>query len=253
LLEWLGWDSFEFEKASCLFGYFFPDLCAFYARSYYAPFWCDVCNSSNHNINSCPYYAYYAHPESSLPLVQCTGLEVGECFTLVARFGMNNACCGLEDTFNMEQNLVDTPLEECRDAFVHEESLNLACDNVLPSLLDSSHVYTFCSQPSFSPELDSDVLIDNFEICDSNVDMGYKDNMFNTLGGNFKTFESLGYFSGYDAAFDPYCLYLVDKLRKILWNAFFVFSFDFSMAFSLIKRALTFFVLILCMLSCCQA
>jgi len=34
---------------------------------------------------------------------------------------------------------------------------------------------------------------------------------------------------------------------------FFVFAFDFSMAFSLMKRALTFFVLILCMLSYGQA
>ena len=38
-----------------------------------------------------------------------------------------------------------------------------------------------------------------------------------------------------------------------MWNTFFDFSFDFSMAFSLIKRALIYFVLILCMLSYCQA
>jgi len=63
---------------------------------------------------------------------------------------------------------------------------------------------------------------------------------------------TLGYFSGYDVDFDPYCMYLVDKPRQILWNTFFVFSFDFSMAFALIKRALTFFALILCMLSYCQ-
>jgi len=45
----------------------------------------------------------------------------------------------------------------------------------------------------------------------------------------------------------------VDKPGKIMWNTFFDFSFDFSMAFSLIKRALTFFALILCMLSYYQA
>ena len=95
--------------------------------------------------------------------------------------------------------------------------------------------------------------IDNFEICDSNVDVGYADNIFHMLGGNVETFESLGNFSGYNAALDSYYIKLVDKPRKILWNAFFVFSFDFSTAFSLMKRALTFFVLILCMLSCCQA
>jgi len=53
------------------------------------------------------------------------------------------------------------------------------------------------------------------------------------LGGNVETFESLGIFSGYDAALDPYCIYVVDKPRKILWNTFFAFSFDFSMAFNL--------------------
>jgi len=57
LLERIAWDSFEFEKASRLYGYSFPNPCAFYARSYYDPFWCDMCNFSNHNANSCPYYA----------------------------------------------------------------------------------------------------------------------------------------------------------------------------------------------------
>ena len=73
------------------------------------------------------------------------------------------------------------------------------------------------------------------------------------LGGNVETFESLGYFSGYDAALDPYCINLVGKPRKILWNTFFISSFDFSIAFYLMKRALTFFALILCMLSYSQA
>ena len=40
------------------------------------------------------------------------------------------------------------------------------------------------SQPSFSPALDFDVPIDNFEISDSNVDMGNKDNALNMLGRN---------------------------------------------------------------------
>ena len=95
--------------------------------------------------------------------------------------------------------------------------------------------------------------IDNLTICDSHVDLRYEDNMFNVHCGNVDTFESLGYFSGYYAALDPYCLYLVDKSRKIMWGTFFDFSFDFSMALSLIKRALIFFALILCMLSYCQA
>ena len=45
----------------------------------------------------------------------------------------------------------------------------------------------------------------------------------------------------------------MDEPRKILWNTFFDFSFDFSMAFTLIKRALMFYALILCMFSYCQA
>ena len=91
---------------------------------------------------------------------------------------MNNALCGLEDTFYMEHNLVDTPLEGCRDVFMHEGSSSLAYDKVLPSSLENSHVSTFCSQPSFFPECTIDVRINNFEICNSNVDMGYADNMF---------------------------------------------------------------------------
>ena len=55
----------------------FSDPCAFYARSYYAPLWCDLCNTSAYNASSCPYYACYVHSNSPLPLTQCTGIEVG--------------------------------------------------------------------------------------------------------------------------------------------------------------------------------
>ena len=71
---------------------------------------------------------------------------------------------------------------------------------------------------------------DNFEICDSKVDMGYADNMFNMLGANVENFESLGSLCGYDATLDQYCIDLVDMPRKIMWNTIFDFSFDFSMA-----------------------
>jgi len=103
---------------------------------------------------------------------------------------------------------------------MHEESPSLACKNVLASALEHSHVSTFCSQPSLSPEYTYDVPIDNFEIVDSNVDMGYADNMLHVLGGNVETFESLGNFSGYNVALDPYCINLVDKPRNFLWNAY---------------------------------
>ena len=73
--------------------------------------------------------------------------------------------------------------------------------------------------------------------------------MFHMLGGNNDNFKSLGYFSGYDAALDPCCTYLVDKPRKIMWHTFFGFSFYFYMAFTLIKRALIFFVMLFSVLS----
>ena len=44
-----------------------------------------------------------------------------------------------------------------------------------------------------------------FEIYDSNVDMGDKEYMFNTLHGNAENFESRGYLSGFDASLDLYC------------------------------------------------
>jgi len=70
-----------------------------------------MCNSSVHNVS--PYYACYTHSDLSLPLTQSMRLKVGEPFGFVASFGMNNALCGLEDTFDMEHNLFDTPLEGC--------------------------------------------------------------------------------------------------------------------------------------------
>ena len=87
------------------------------------------------------------------------------------------------------------------------------------------------------------------KLCDFNVDLGLENNMFNMLGRNDENFGSLRYFSGYDAALDPHWIYLEDKPRKIMWSTFFYFSFDFSMAFGLLKRALNFFVTVLLMLS----
>jgi len=109
---------------------------------------------------------------------------VGEPFGLGASFGMNNALCGLQDTFDMEHNLVDTLLEGCRDVFMHKGSPSLACENILLSPLEHSNVFTFCAQPSISPEYTYDVPIENFEICDFNVDISNEDNVHNTLGGN---------------------------------------------------------------------
>ena len=101
--------------------------------------------------------------------------------------------------------------------FVHEGSPSLGSDLIVPNPLDHFHVSNMRSQPSSSSiELDFDVPIDNFEICDFNVDMGYVDNVFNVLGGNLENYESLGYLCGYDAALGLYSIYLEDKPRKIM-------------------------------------
>jgi len=158
-----------------------------------------------------------------------------------------------EGIFNEVHYLARTPLQGHYDVFVHEESFSFVAIYVIPNSLERSHLSLMHSQPSCSPKCFVDVPNDISKLCDSNIDMGYADNMFHMLGGNVETFESLGNFSGYNAALDLYCINLVDKPRKILWNTFFAFSFDFSMAFSLIKRALIFFALILCMIFYCQA
>ena len=129
------WDSFEFERACCVCRYSFPDPCAFYAISYYAPLWCDLFNTSAHNVSSCSYLACYAHSNSSLLLTRCTGLEVGESFGLGASFDMDNACCGFPDTLDRGHNLVDTPL----DVFVYEGFPSLIYDDAIPSSLERFH------------------------------------------------------------------------------------------------------------------
>jgi len=77
------------------------------------------------------------------------------------------------------------------------------------------------------------------------VELGYDDNMFNMLGGNVDSFLSLGYFCGYDASLDPYCIFLEDLPRKIIWSTFFNPSYDFSKAFDKVKRTLVVFGMIL--------
>ena len=69
------------------------------------------------------------------------------------------------------------------------------------------------------------------------------------LSGNVGNFMPLNYFSGYNASLDPYYMYLVNKPRKIMWNTFFDYSFDFSIVFGLMRRALTFFNVLILMLS----
>ena len=100
-----------------------------------------------------------------------------------------------------------------------------------------SYVFTTFS----SSEYYFDVPIDNPMNSDASIDLGYEDNMLDVLNGNVGNFVSLGYFNGYEASLDSYCICLVNKPRKIMWCTFFDFSYDFSMAFALLKKVLTLF------------
>jgi len=172
-------------------------------------------------------------------------------FGILARFSVGDACFESEDTFDEVHDLLGkAPFEGSCDVFIYEKSPSLGFDNiVLPNPVHRSYVSPIYLQPFPSPEYYIDAPIDNPMICDANNDLGYKDNMFSMLGGNVDKFMSLGYFSGYNAFLDPYFMYLMDAPRKILWNTFFHFSFDFPIVFGLIRRALTFFNVIILMLS----
>jgi len=56
---------------------------------------------------------------------------------------------------------------------------------------------------------------------------------------------SVGDIRGYNPSFDPYCAYLEDMPRKIIWSTFFNHIFDFSMAFDEFKGHL---LCLLCLL-----
>ena len=94
---------------------------------------------------------------------------------------------------------------------------SLTYENVIPNSREPYHVSTFSSLPSSSsPELAFDVPNDISAINESNVDLGHESHIFTLLGGNNENFESMGYFRGYDAALDPYCIDLVDLPRKLM-------------------------------------
>jgi len=218
LREWITWDLFEFEKASCVFRHLFPDPCDVACLILLAII-----------INLCPYYACYAQsevtspmdstddfltlPDSSFALTQCAGLEAGDPFGFFTRFDAVEACFESEETLEEVYDLVETPLES-RDVFVYKNFPSLHCNNVLSNPLDHSHTSPLCLLPSHSLEYYIDIPINNPKICDSNADLGHAGKMFNMLSGNVDNFFSLGYFCGYDASFDPYCMYLVDKPKK---------------------------------------
>jgi len=143
------------------------------------------------------------------------GLEVGEPYEVIGKSSVVDACFESRDTFDEVYDLVGMPLEGSRDVFM---SHSLGYNNVLPNLLDHSHVSPICSLPSPSPEYYMDVPIRNPMICGSNIDLGYEVKMFNMLGGNVNNYFSIGYFRGYDPPINPYCVSLedFDKVKRIL-------------------------------------
>ena len=192
--------------------------------------------------------------DSSFPLAQCTRLEVCGPFEGIARFSTVDACFKSEDIFGKMHDVLKTSLEGSCEVFMYEEPPSLDFDNIaLRNPLDDSRVSPIRSLPSPSLDYYFDVLIDNPMIFYSNDDLGYEDDMFHMLGGNVDNFMCRGYFSGYNASLDAYCMCLVDAPRKIIWNTFFDFYFDFSMAFGLLERALTFFIIMIFTLSYSQA
>jgi len=56
------------------------------------------------------------------------------------------------------------------------------------------------------------------------------------LGGNIDNFLSLGYFHGYNASLNPYCICLGDLPKIIMLTTFFNPSYDFSMTIDKVKR-----------------
>ena len=59
---------------------------------------------------------------------------------------------------------------------------------------------------------------------------------------SLRTFhESLGDIRWHQCSLDPYYAYLEDVLRNIMWNTFFDYAFDFSMAFDKFKKTITMF------------
>ena len=96
-------------------------------------------------------------------------------------------------------------------------------------------------QPSISPKYSLDAPVDNPNICDFNVDLGYEDNIFSMLDRNVQDYLSTGYLRGYDPSIDLYCVRLEDLPRKIMSSTFFNPSYDFSKGLEKVKRILVIF------------
>ena len=64
-------------------------------------------------------------PDLSFPLAQCTGLEIGEHFGVVARPSVLDACFESEDILDELHDLVETSLMGSSDVFMSKNLLAL--------------------------------------------------------------------------------------------------------------------------------
>ena len=67
-----------------------------------------------------------------------------EPFGLVAKFDMDVAYCESKHTFDVVNDLVETPLEGSCDVYVHEGSSSLGFNYASPNPFDHSHVSPMC-------------------------------------------------------------------------------------------------------------
>jgi len=84
-------------------------------------------------------------PNSSFPLAQCTGLDMGEPFEFDARLDVSDACFKSEDILDKVHDLNKTALEGSCDMFTLKDFPSLGYNNAPPNPLDHSHVFPKCS------------------------------------------------------------------------------------------------------------
>ena len=83
------------------------------------------------------------------------GLEVGEPFRFITKFGVANVCFKSKDILDEVHDLDKTHLEGLRDVFMHEEPPSLGFDDiVLPNALEIIHMLPLCvHQLLFPPNI----------------------------------------------------------------------------------------------------
>jgi len=144
------------------------------------------------------------------PLAQCTGFEVGETSGGDVRTLEDDSLSWSEEPILGVPHLEEAPVVECvgEDVWDNDTHSIEHIDPICAELFDSTPILSSVLPPT-PPQLH----VDN---------------------------EPLGDIRGYNPSLDPFCAYLAAMPRKILWRPLLANPFDFSMAFSKFKRALTF-------------